>query len=443
MASANAGRGRIALVLGGGDGTSRVRAGVEHATSRTGRVDRVLPRRLDAAYSSGMRRFGEQRRRTRGILAALSLVGFGGPVAARVAAAPPAELVSFLEKSIGLNDKQLAAVDAGQQVTKVVRTALDRDVVVFGIVAVDVPRPWFIEHLRETDAPLRSPARSVFGVFGKPALPSDAGQLTLSNDDVKDLKACRPRSCGFKLPAASMAFLSTRIDWTSPTVASELAEAAREEMAAYVNDYRQHGNDAMVVYDDNSSVKSSDALAGLLADSPSPYPSSPDYQRFLLNPFEPLEGVTSEIFWSQDQMPRTRAIVSIQELSIFTPSDAAGATIVATKQLWADHYLEARVDLLTVVDRAPTVGREGGVYLVTLRQYRFDNLPNNRLFSIRNRVADGLRDQTDADLRRIKEDYEESFHPAKVPASRADTRSAGQSEPAPAIPHPGLAHPTG
>jgi hypothetical protein len=31
------------------------------------------------------------------------------------------------------------------------------------------------------------------------------------------------------------------------------------------------------------------------------------------------------------------------------------------------------------------------------------------LFSIRNRVADGLRDQADGDLRRIKQGYEQDF----------------------------------
>jgi hypothetical protein len=327
----------------------------------------------------------------------------------------PVDLATFLEKSIGLNSKQIASIDAGQLVTKVVHTAIDRDVAIFGIVQLDVPRPWFVSHFREADLPPRSPGRTSYGTFGTPALPSDVGQLMLSNDDVKDLSACKPRSCSFKLPASSMAFLNTRVAPGSPNAVSELAAGAREQMAAYVNDYRQHGNDAMVVYDDNESVKSSDALVALLADSPTPFPAVPDFLRHLQNPFEPLDSVSSTIFWSQDQMPRTRPILSIHELSLYSPNDASGATLVSIKQLWADHYLEAHVDLLTVLDRPVAPGRDAsGVYVIMLRSYRFDNLPNNRLYSIRNRVADGLRDQTDAELKRIKQSYEENFHTAKA-----------------------------
>ncbi|MEO7086206.1 MAG: hypothetical protein ABI442_07745 [Gemmatimonadaceae bacterium] len=333
-----------------------------------------------------------------------------------LASPPPADLAAFLDKSIGLNAKQTAAVGAGQLVTKILQTSIDRDVVVFGIIAVDVPRPWFINHFKEVDVPPRSPGRTSFGTFGKPALASDVGQLILSADDAKDIGACRPASCTFKLPASSMAFLNSRVTWGSPNAVSELAAGAREQMAGYVNDYRQHGNDAMVVYDDNeASVKSSDALTALLADAPSPFPNVPEFLRYIQNPFEALDSVTSTVFWSQDQMPRTRPIASIHELSFYSPAGQPGASLIAVKQLWADHYLEANVDFITVLDRPATAARDAsGVYLIMLREYRFDNLPNYRLFSIRNRVADGLRDQTDADLKRIKQAYEESIRAPKV-----------------------------
>jgi hypothetical protein len=97
-------------------------------------------------------------------------------------------------------------------------------------------------------------------------------------------------------------------------------------------------------------------------------------------------------------------------MSIFTPPDPGNATLIATKQLWADHYLEASLDMLSVVDRpAPNGDAQGGVYLIAVRQFRFDNLPNNRLFSIRNRVANGLADQAEEDLRRLKQTYEQAY----------------------------------
>jgi len=323
------------------------------------------------------------------------------------------DLTSFLEQDIGLSAKQRASVDGGQSVAKVLRSAIDRDVVVFAIIAVDVPRSWFVEHFAAVDAPLRSPTRTMFGIFGTPAAASDASALTISKDEIKDLKACRPTSCHFKLPASTMAFLNTRVDWNAPDVSAKLAQDAREQMAAFVNDYRQRGSGAVVNYDDQATVKASDALAGLLAQTQHIFPSAPAaaFERYLMAyPTEKLDSVTNMIFWSEDHLPHARPIHGIRQLSIFTPPDPGNATFIATKQLWADHYLEASLDMLTVVDRpAPTAETNAsggsGAYLIAVRQFRFDNLPNNR-------VANGLRDQAEDDLRRLKQNYEQAFHAA-------------------------------
>jgi hypothetical protein len=201
-------------------------------------------------------------------------------------------------------------------------------------------------------------------------------------------------------------------------------------MAAFVNDYRQHGTEAVVTYDDQATVKASDALNGLLAEPQHIFPSAPAFERYLqAYPAEKLDSVTNVIFWSQDQLPHARTIHGIRQLSIYTPPDPGNATFIATKQLWADHYLEAGLDVLSVIDRpAPSADTPGGVYLIAVRQFRFDNLPNNRLFSIRNRVANGLRDQAEEDVRRLKQNYEQAFHPA--PTKPPPTISTSASVPA-------------
>jgi hypothetical protein len=324
---------------------------------------------------------------------------------------PTADLTSYLEHDIGLNAKQRAQVERGEVVAKVLHTSIDRDVTVFAIVSVDVPRAWFIEHFAAADVPLRSPTRQRSGIFSTPAVPSDIGELTISKDEIKELKSCRPRSCHFKLSAAAMDYLSTRFDWNGDDAAARLAQLAREQAAAYVNDYRQRGAAATVIYDDNATVNANDALAGLLAEPQYIFTSAPAFQRYVVNyPAEKLDSVNTVIFWSQDQLPHTRVIHGIRQTSIYSPSNRPNATLIATKQLWADHYLEASLDMLSVVDRPGTSsGASSGVYLIAVRQFRFDNLPNNRLFSIRNRAANGLRDHAEDNLKRLKQNYEEAF----------------------------------
>src|SRR5438876_11645917 len=53
---------------------------------------------------------------------------------------PPAKLASFLQQRIGLDQAQLASIERGDAIVKVLDTPNNRDVAVFGIIAVDVPR---------------------------------------------------------------------------------------------------------------------------------------------------------------------------------------------------------------------------------------------------------------------------------------------------------------
>ncbi len=142
-------------------------------------------------------------------------------------------------------------------------------------------------------------------------------------------------------------------------------------------------------------MHSSAAFAGLLAESPYVYENVPSLGRYLAAyPREKLAGATEVLFWSEDAMPHLRPILSVTHLVVYTPAELPGVTLVAAKQLYADHYFEAALDLTCVVDR------QGGSYLLVLRRYRFDNMPSGGLINIRGRAIGALRDQLLADLRR-------------------------------------------
>jgi hypothetical protein len=104
-------------------------------------------------------------------------------------------------------------------------------------------------------------------------------------------------------------------------------------------------------------------------------------------------GAVEVLFWSEDVMPRLRPILSVTHLVVFTPPELPGMTLAASKQIYANHYFEAAVDLTAILDRNP------GSYLVVLRRFRFDNLPGG-ILNIRGRAISALRDQLALDLRR-------------------------------------------
>jgi len=313
----------------------------------------------------------------------------------------PAPLVRFLRHSIGLDSVQLAAVERGAALVKVLDTKNQRDVAVFGIITADIPRQRYVAHLRDFPSSLRAPTRPRFGVFSDPATAADVQGLVVDQQDVAEVKDCHPDDCKIKLPATDMKRLREDIDWSAADPQVQVNTYARQRMLEYVTDYRARGDTAMVVYDDRGNVRASSAFAALLAESPYVYEYVPAFQEYLATyPRGKLDGLSEVLFWSEDRLPRLKPILSVTHLAIYAPPDLPEATFVAGKQIYADHYFEAGFDLTTVIDRQ-TTGATPGIYLVLLRRSRFDDLPTG-LFNIRGKVIGKLRDQMLVDLDREK-----------------------------------------
>ena len=311
----------------------------------------------------------------------------------------PAPLLRFLRQSIGLDTTQVAAVERGEAVVKVLDTKNQRDVAVFGIVTADVPRQRYLAHLQDFPNSLRAPTRTRFGIFSDPATAADVQDLVVDPQDVPEVRDCRPNDCKIKLPATAMKRLHEEIDWSADPQA-QVNAYARQRLVEYVTDYRTRGDTAMVVYDNRGNVRASSAFAALLAESPYVYEYVPAFHAYLATyPRSKLDGLSEVIFWSEDRLPRLKPILSVSHVAVYAPPDLP-ATFVAGKQIYSDHYFEAAFDLTTVIDRTTAAGAPG-IYLVLLRRSRFDDLPTG-LFNIRGKVIGKLRDQMRADLDREK-----------------------------------------
>ena len=312
---------------------------------------------------------------------------------------PP--LTRFLREVIHLDATQVSAAERGEPVVQVLETQDVRDVAVFGIVAINASRDSYVRHLRDFQQSLRTPTRTRLGVFSTPATLADVQPISFEKQDVDDLRKCQPGKCDFKLPAAEMQLMRERVNRATDPV-SELTTYARQRLVEYVADYRARGDSAMVVYDDRGNVRASDAFAALLAQSPYVYQYVPSMAQYLAAyPRRKLDGVTEVIFWSETAAPRMRRTLTVNHLAMYTPPEATGMTLVASKQIYANHYFEAAFDLTSVIDRDPAAGQHGS-YLVVLRRFRFDNLPKGGILNIRGKVTGSLRDQMLADLQREK-----------------------------------------
>src|SRR3989475_11485012 len=132
-------------------------------------------------------------------------------------------------------------------------------------------------------------------------------------------------------------------------IQAQLSAYARRRLVEYVTDYRRRGDSAMAIYDDrgNLNVRSSEAFAASLAESPYVYETVPSLQNYLATyPRGSLPAGAAEIlFWSEDVLPRLRPILSVTHLIVYTPPELPTVTLAAAKQIYADHYFETAVEI--------------------------------------------------------------------------------------------------
>ncbi len=345
-----------------------------------------------------------------GCMAALMLFALGGPTPVE-AQARWQTVDAFLSHGIGLTASESTSLSRGQTVARVLRTGDGRDVAVFGAVRVDVPRTFLMTRQRDVPRTLRTPTRTQVQLFGQPATVADVQAIAVSDDDIKELRTCKPNDCNFKLPASDMERLRKSIDLSTPEAKARATAYVRQRMVEYVAEYRTRGNAAMLVYDDRGSVRASDAFAGMLQDSSFAFSAVPSLGEHLLDyPRHTLAGADEAIFWSIDEMPHLRPVLRITHQIIYTPPDVSGLTLQAAKLIYANHYFESGLEVLAAVDRPEAAGGESrSVTVVAVRRYRFDHLPSGGLLNIKGRVVSSLRDNVVADLGRLKRESEAAF----------------------------------
>jgi hypothetical protein len=143
----------------------------------------------------------------------------GGGV--RAASRPPVK--DFMSKA-GFSAGELAALDRGEAVVRVLEEELvgpndTAEVAVAGAIRVDVPRQLFIEELKGVQG-FRNNSHFTIGIIQNPPQASDFAGVTVPEDDVLDLKKCKPGNCALKLAGEDLEKLRSSIDWKAPITAS-------------------------------------------------------------------------------------------------------------------------------------------------------------------------------------------------------------------------------
>ena len=187
------------------------------------------------------------------------------------------------------------------------------------------------------------------GRFSDPPVLQDLDGLMLDQQDVDDLRTCRPGGCGLKLTADEMARLA--VPAAAAAARDAVQRAFRQVVLDRVRAYRGHGLAGLpALADSRRARRIADGLLTLVDRSPylSRLPAAASWLHRYPNGDAPNDAF---LYWSKEAYGSGKPVISVTHVGIFTPAPAAGrpAVLVASKQLLATHYSNASLGLMMVL----------------------------------------------------------------------------------------------
>ncbi len=283
----------------------------------------------------------------------------------------PADPFAFFAPQATLDAVDRRHLDAGEPVAHVL-SAQGREVGVFAAVPVnvDVDADRLIAWMRRIEALKKSEYVLAIRRFSDPPQLEDLKTLSLEDDELTDLRACRPGSCDVKLSAHEMRALQKVADAAGANWKPAMQDAFRRAVLARVQAYLASGR--VDAYEDNDTpVHPDERFNALLDHSGFLVTKMPEFARYLRGfPQAAMPGVESFMYWSKEKLAG-KPIVSVTHVSIVRghrPGDPD--VVVAGKGIFATHYISASLGLTTIV-RDKRSGRD---YLAYINRSEVDAL---------------------------------------------------------------------
>jgi hypothetical protein len=204
--------------------------------------------------------------------------------------------------------------------------------------------------------------------FSNPPRIDDLASLTLDEDDLYELEACRPTDCGVKLSAPEIEQVRRSIAAAPRRWRSAALDAFKSLMLDRVRGFQTNGFRGALPYEDEDEpVRPAFEFEAVLSRSAQDPLFTPRVARFL-RAFPASSGEAESFFyWSKDLLGDAKPIISITHLSIL-PARLDEPSIVIATQVFATHYLNASLSLTAVTES----GNDGRRHLLYMRRSRVD-----------------------------------------------------------------------
>jgi hypothetical protein len=243
------------------------------------------------------------------------------------------------------------------------------------------------------------------GRFSDPPQLEDLAELQLSEDDLRDLKNCRPRDCGVKLSASEIAVVREAVASAPANWKPAASAAFKQILLERASSYTASGFSGAEPFEDHR--KPVLPLRELEAISRGPERRTAFRAAAIAECLEPDAGPPpSYLYWSKNAAEGAREVITITQLSIQRCGPGSVPVLIST-QLYATHYLDASVSYTTLASSGAQQ------YLLYLRRVRIDLLHGFWGPLVRSILQNEIRKNAPALLDQIRKRLE-SGEPASV-----------------------------
>lgn len=318
-----------------------------------------------------------------------------------------AEPDKFYREYVGLNDGQIASLRSGKAIAKIIDSPTPDEVFVFGSVYIDSTPESYLKFASDIDQLRKLPGYLAIRKFSDPPRLSDLEGFTLDDDDIKQLKNCKPGSCEVQLPAESMDEFEKKVNWSAADAANQVNRLGQQMTLEALQQYIDGGNEALGTYRDKKHPTAvAETFASLLSRSKALPVYLPELDRYLLDyPAAPSGQIQSQFYWEKINFGLKPTLRIVQAIVFHGVGPTEPAYAVAVKQLYASHYFETALDL-TVCVRATDAPGLHGFYLITIKGSQQAGLTGLKGSIVRKVAVDKTRSSLERALAAIKQKLE-------------------------------------
>jgi hypothetical protein len=308
--------------------------------------------------------------RTWHVLTAALIVAFA--VAPGSSAPEAVEPHASLRKYFRIDPNDLKALDGGRIIARV-EMADDRDVLIVGAVRLRASRADVVAGFGDVYAYRQNDLLMAAGRVGATPSPADFGSLTLEPGEVRSLEDCWPGRCDFKLGAPDIERFRDNVHWGSPQAHAQAEAVMRGVLARAARSYVDLGDAGLDELRDHAEpVNRGAEFLALLRRLPYLHASAPGIlPRITGIPFRLRTTTDDFMYWSKADLGM-KPVITLTHVAICTQGRGPNEVVIASRQIFANHYVDASLGLTALVESSDGSGMS---YLLYVNRSRIDRFP--------------------------------------------------------------------